>query len=89
MEKERHLGADWLATAAGTGGTCIESRDSVLGALMKTYGCCHRSRAVSLLSRCMMEPREMLYNPAVYLNRQAHSLTEQEKCFLFLLVSNE
>ncbi len=28
-EEESHLGAEWLATAAGTGGTCTESGDSL------------------------------------------------------------
>lgn len=30
-EDESHLGADWLATLAGTGVTCTESGDSLLG----------------------------------------------------------
>lgn len=59
-EEESHLGVDWLATPAGTGGTCTKSGDSLPGAPTVTYSCCHKSRAVSLLSCCMMEPREML-----------------------------
>lgn len=82
--EESHLGADWLATPAGTGGTCTESRDSLPGASMETYGCCHGSRAASLLSHHMMEPREILHKCAVYPTRQTHSpLTGQAKCFPF------
>lgn len=65
-EEESCLGADWLATRAGTGGTCTESWDSLPGAPVETYGRCHRSRATSLLSRCMMEPREILHYGALY-----------------------
>lgn len=86
-EERSYLGFNWVATPAGTGGTCTESQDSQPGAPAETYGCCHRSMSLFLLSRCMTEPRETLRLLRSLSRRQPHSITEQEKASLFHLAS--